>query len=172
VPGPVEIRTARLDLARWTSDDAAAFHAIWGDPRVIWWGAAPDVDASRAALDRIAVRCAGDPAVGWFAMIERATGAICGNACLQPAPIPAGEIELGWHVAAAHQGRGLATEAARALVAHAAAHGVPRLIAEIVPFNWSSLAIARKLGMSPAGWVERGGAGHVVMAVELAPARR
>ncbi len=163
-----ELRTPRLDLRRWTAEpgDVAAFFAIWGDPRVIWWGHCANHDAARTAIHRVTARCADDPVLGWWALIERATGAIVGNACLQPAPIPVGEIELGWHLAFAHQGQGFGTEAARALLAHAFASGLRRLIAEVVPLNWPSIAIARKLGMKPAGFVERNGCGHVVFAIE------
>ncbi|HTJ41411.1 MAG TPA: GNAT family N-acetyltransferase [Kofleriaceae bacterium] len=162
------IRTARLELRLWTEreDDVAAFFAIWGDPRVIWWGACADRDAARATIARVSARCAGVPACGWFAMIDRATGAVVGSACLQPAPVPAGEIEVGWHVARAHQGRGFATEAARALLDHAWASGLTRVIAEAVPLNGASIAIMRKLGMRYASMVERGGCGHVVFAID------
>jgi RimJ/RimL family protein N-acetyltransferase len=170
VPGPIELRTARLDLARWTTSDAdvAAFFAIWGDPRVIWWGACADHDAARAALERVHARCAGVPACGWWALVERKTGAIVGNACLQPAPVPPDEIELGWHLGHAHQGKGFATEAARALCAHAFASGLPRVIAEIVPLNAASIAVAHRLGMRAESMVERAGCGHVVFALAAA----
>jgi len=173
VPGPNEIRTARLDLGRWTLDDrdVAAFFAIWGDPRVVWWGPCADHDAARAAIHRVNQRCTEDPVLGWWAMTERATGAIVGSACLQPAPVPAGEIELGWHLALAHQGKGFASEAARAVVAHAWAGGLRRVVAEVVPLNWPSLAIARKLGMKPVDMVERAGCGHVVFSLERPAAR-
>ncbi len=36
------LETARLVLRPWALDDVDAFHTIWGDPRVIWWGAAED----------------------------------------------------------------------------------------------------------------------------------
>jgi RimJ/RimL family protein N-acetyltransferase len=168
VPGPTEIRTARLDFARWTTDDrdVAAFFTIWGDPRVIWWGACADHDAARASIERVIARCAGDPALGWWALTERRTGAIVGNACLQPAPVPPGEIELGWHMALAHQGKGYGTEAARALVEHGFAHGLHRMVAEVVPLNWPSIAIAERLGMHPESLIERAGCGHVVFVIE------
>lgn len=164
----IELSTARLDLRRWTTGDAdvAAFFSIWGDPRVIWWGACADHDAARAVIERVVARCAGVPACGWWAMIERRTGAIVGNACLQPAPVPAGEIELGWHLAFAHQGRGYAIEAARALVAHAFARGLPRVIAEVIPLNAPSIAVARKLGMRADSIVARGGRDHVVFVLD------
>jgi RimJ/RimL family protein N-acetyltransferase len=174
VPGPIELRTERLDLARWTTADAdvAAFFSIWGDPRVIWWGPCADHEHARATIERTAARCAGQPALGWWAMIDRKTGAIAGNACIQPAPVPDGETEIGWHVAYAQQGKGYATEAARALVAHAFAHGLARLIAEVVPLNFASIAIARKLRMRPEGMVMRAGCEHVIFALEPAPLPR
>lgn len=170
MPGPIELRTARLDLGRWTTDDrdVAAFYAIWGDPRVIWWGACADHAAARASIERVIARCAGDPALGWWALTDRRTGAIVGSACLQPAPVPVGEIELGWHMARAHQGKGYASEAARAVVAYGFANGLRRMIAEVVPLNWPSIAIAEKLGMTPESMVDRAGCGHVVFAIERA----
>lgn len=163
-----ELSTERLDLRRWTTRDAdvAAFFAIWGDPRVIWWGACADHDAARAVIERVRARCADVPACGWWAMIERRTGAIVGNACLQPAPVPPDELELGWHLALAHQGKGYAIEAARALVAHAFASGLPRVIAEVVPLNAPSIAVARKLGMRADAVVRRGGCDHVVFVLD------
>jgi RimJ/RimL family protein N-acetyltransferase len=162
------MRTARLDLGRWTTHDrdVAAFYGIWGDPRVIWWGPCADHEAARTAIERVIGRCAGDPALGWWALTERTTGAIVGSACVQPAPVPVGEIELGWHVAYAHQGKGFGSEAARAVLAHGFAHGLRRVVAEVVPLNWPSIAIARKLGMQPIDMVERAGCGHVVFVAE------
>ena len=161
------LATERLDLQRWTPDEAPAFHAIWGDPRVIWWGASADVATSRAMIERVRGRCAGDDALGWWAMRERATGAIVGSVCTQPAPDPPGGIEIGWHVAHAHQGRGYAREGAIALMHHAAAVGLRHLIATVIPLNYASCAVARHLGMDAVGMVDRLAVAHVVFARAL-----
>jgi RimJ/RimL family protein N-acetyltransferase len=61
-------------------------------------------------------------------------------------------VELGYQVLAEHRGRGLATEAASALIGWARQeHGVRRFIVSIAPGNEPSLAIARKLGFVQTG---------------------
>lgn len=58
--------------------------------------------------------------------------------------------ELGWALARAHWGEGLATEAARAVRAWAyAERGVERLISLIEPTNTRSIRVADKLGAVP-----------------------
>ena len=58
------------------------------------------------------------------------------------------EVELGYMVARARWGRGLATEAALALRDHALGPlGLTRLISLIQPANAASVAVARRAGM-------------------------
>lgn len=161
------IATARLDLHRWEPDEAPAFHAIWGDPRVIWWGPSASVAQSRTMIERLRGRCAGDDALGWWAMRERASGAIVGNVCTQPAPDPPGGVEIGWHLAHAHQGRGYAREGAAALMQHAAKVGLRHLVATVIPLNYPSVAVARHLGMDAVAVVDRLAVAHVVFARDL-----
>jgi RimJ/RimL family protein N-acetyltransferase len=61
-------------------------------------------------------------------------------------------VEVGYKVFEPFRGRGLATEAARALMAWAREeHGVRRFILSIAPSNEPSLAIARRLGFEQTG---------------------
>lgn len=165
MPGPSEFITARLDFRRWQLDDAAPFFTIWGDPRVIWWGPALDLAAAAAALERIHARCADDSRHGWWALFERATNALIGSVALQPAPLD-GELELGWHIAFAHHGRGFATEAARALVDRSFAAGIRRVVATVIPLNGASIAVCHKLGMQAERIVERNGCDHILYVLE------
>lgn len=65
------------------------------------------------------------------------------------------EVELAYLLAKEHWGRGLASEAARAIVRDAFERlGVPRLIALIDPENEASLKVARNVGMIVDGDVE------------------
>lgn len=58
------------------------------------------------------------------------------------------EVELGWAIADERQGRGYATEAARAAIADAWEHTEARwLVAYIRPENTASHAVAAKLGL-------------------------
>ncbi|MCC7139741.1 MAG: GNAT family N-acetyltransferase [Planctomycetes bacterium] len=167
------MRTARLDLRPWSDEDAPAFHRIWGDPRVVFWGPAADVAASLAMIQRTRARCAGRPApVGWHALVERTTGELVGNVVLQPAPFAPGDLELGWHLRHDRWGHGYATEAAAAVAAQAfATLGVGHLVCAILPSNARSQAVARRLGFAvTAHDVPHGGLPHDVWTLP-APAR-
>jgi RimJ/RimL family protein N-acetyltransferase len=64
---------------------------------------------------------------------------------------PTSELEIGWHLHPDHQGRGLATEAARALMGAAAEAGITRLLALTDEDNLASAAVATRLGMADEG---------------------
>jgi len=69
-------------------------------------------------------------------------------------------VELGYEVFEKYRGRGLATEAASALIGWARdEHGVRRFIVSIAPSNEPSLAVAAKLGFVHTGeqWDEEDG---------------
>jgi RimJ/RimL family protein N-acetyltransferase len=107
---------------------------------VIRWGADVDLAASKARLTRLIILGESLPVpLGWAAVLEKATGELVGDVALQPTPFCPGDIEVGYHFARRGQHRGLATEATRALLAHAIAVGsFPRLVAAIVPGNLAS----------------------------------
>jgi RimJ/RimL family protein N-acetyltransferase len=166
------VQTARLHLRPWRDEDAEAFHRIWGDPDVVFWGPATDLDASRAMLVRVRARCAGAPApAGWYAVVESVTGDLVGNVVLQPAPFAPGDLEVGWHLRRNRWGRGYATEAAQALIERAFASSTcPRLVCAILPENARSQRVARRLGFAIAARdVPHGGRPHDVWRVERPP---
>jgi len=163
------VRTARLSLRPWRDDDAEAFHRIWGDPEVVFWGPAKDLDASRAMLDRVRKRCEGlPPHVNWHAVVEGDTGEIVGNVVLQPAPFAPGDLELGWHLRRDRWGRGYATEAARVLMERAfEASSLSRLVCVILPSNARSQRVARRLGFAVVATnVPHGGLPHDLWAID------
>ena len=57
------------------------------------------------------------------------------------------DIDLGYAFLPRHRGQGYAFEAARAVVAHARALGIPRLVAITTPGNAASIALLLRLGM-------------------------
>jgi RimJ/RimL family protein N-acetyltransferase len=69
-------------------------------------------------------------------------------------------VEVGYHLLPEARGRGYATEAARAVVEWAAAHGVDHLVALIRPDNTASQAVAGRLGLEleRSAWVHGGDA--------------
>jgi RimJ/RimL family protein N-acetyltransferase len=150
----VGFESERLVMRPWTIADAEAFHRIWADPRVIFWGSASKtLEETRGALGRVIARCDEQPGLGWFAVVDRATGESVGNVVLQPAPFHAG-VEIGWHFEHRVWGRGYATEAARAALAHAfGALRLEQIVAAILPDNLRSKRVAEKAGLQPIGMV-------------------
>jgi RimJ/RimL family protein N-acetyltransferase len=97
---------------------------------------------------------------GYWVMRDRATGEPLGGAMLMVRS-PGSKIELGFALARASWGRGLATEAAQALVDHAFDRiGVPELEAFTHQENTASGAVLRKAGMRDTG-LSTGPYGHV-----------
>ena len=128
--------------------DLNAFHQLWGDPEVIWWGASSDLSESQKILKSIVHPTLPMPkGCGWFACYL-ASGEIAGNVMLQPLKSMPGEMEIGWHFKRVHQGNGYATEAAGALLKYGFQHlHVNSILALIAPDNTASQRVAEKTGM-------------------------
>jgi RimJ/RimL family protein N-acetyltransferase len=62
---------------------------------------------------------------------------------------------VGWHLHPQHQGQGLATEAAEAVLAAAAQAGIDHVLALTEPDNIRSQAVAARLGMRDEGLTGR-----------------
>ena len=155
------IETDRTRLRLWTMDDLEAFHSIWGDSRVIWWGDATDLAGSANKLaSAIQISSACDDDIGWFA-VELRDGTIIGNVMLQPARSLPGDIEIGWHFARDYQDEGYATEAAIAMLEYAwASTEADRVVATIVAANEPAKRVATKLGMQNDGHILHAGIDH------------
>ena len=98
---------------------------------------------------------------GVWALVERECGEVAGWAGpSHPAFVPelATEVEVGWTLRRPFWGRGLATEAAREAMAAGFAHlDRDELISLIHPDNARSMAVARRLGMTPSRIVASAG---------------
>ncbi|MEM7720819.1 MAG: GNAT family N-acetyltransferase [Pseudomonadota bacterium] len=69
-----------------------------------------------------------------------------------PMQLDDGAPEMTWTLwAAKHEGKGIATEAARAVLTHLFGAGWSRLLAHVEPDNARSHAVARRLGGTPTG---------------------
>jgi ribosomal-protein-alanine N-acetyltransferase len=149
------IRTARLDLRRFTAEDApTAFSTIYGDAEVmrhVGTGPLRTVAETEALLRRYAEAA---PLSAWtfWAVIERETGRLIGDAGLWAAhPVP-GPPELGYTLARDAWGKGYATEAAGGCVKHAFKRpGIRELCALAEPANTASLHVLGKLGFVDIG---------------------
>jgi len=118
----LELRTERLLLRRWRTDDLDALAAIDGDAEVMRYigdGSVRDREQTATALANFEQRWA-EQGFGLFAAEDRASGALAGWVGLAvptflPEVLPA--VEIGWRLARPFWGRGLATEGARAVLA-------------------------------------------------------
>ena len=146
-----QLRTPRVLLRQWRDTDREPFAALNADPEVMehFPGVLSRVD-SDALADRITT---GISERGWglWAVEVTATATFAGFVGLNPATFDAPftpAVEIGWRLARADWGRGLATEAARAVLDHAFG---PLDLDEIVSFtsatNLRSQHVMQKIGM-------------------------
>lgn len=150
---PLPILTTRLALRAYEPDDAEQVHdVLYGDAEVMRHVGGPlDVFATRAALERYAALQASRGFAFW-ALVERETGLIAGEAGLVPLGGEGPEVELGYTLGRAFWGRGYATEAGGAVVGEAfGALGLDRLVAVTRVENAASQRVLAKLGFAPAG---------------------
>ena len=148
--------TARLLLRPFGPADAEAHARLYDDPEVTrWLGDGPWLGEvararSRKTLERFAEIWA---AQGWgvWAVTDRATGQVLGQCGLKPLvidPNAAPEVEVLYALERRHWGRGLASEAAGAALAHGfEALALPRIIAVARPDNAPSRAVLERLGL-------------------------
>jgi RimJ/RimL family protein N-acetyltransferase len=153
------LRTPRLVLRSWESGDVDAFYDLYSRWEVMRrLGAHPrrvlaGIDEARTRIERWQATEA--PPLGLWAIVPTGASAPVGTVLLLPladADGPTDEVEIGWHLHPDHWGRGLATEAAAALLKEAA---LPRVLALTDPDNERSQAVARRLGMADEGLTDR-----------------
>lgn len=151
------LATARLLLRPWTEADFAPFAAMSADPAVMEYLIGP---LDRAASDAVATRIRAHiethgfgfwalelpgiaPFIGFAGLLH-----VSFDAHFVPAP-PEKTIEIGWRLARAHWGKGYATEAASAALAHGFGPlALDEIVALTVPANTRSQAVMRRLGMT------------------------
>jgi RimJ/RimL family protein N-acetyltransferase len=109
--------------------------------------------------DRYARQAVGHSPSGdqwWLNWVVTLDGAPVGYVQATVVTVVGVEAEIAWVLDPRHQGRGLATEAAAAVVDWLAAAGVDRLVAHIHPDHVASARVAERLGLSPTDAVEDG----------------
>jgi len=153
----VEIETERLLLRGWRDGDIEAYARLCADPEVMRFIGNGSTLTREQAGDQISrfVRHWGERGFGLWAMEEKVSGAFVGFAGLahQEDWAEGGhKTEVGWRLVRAFWGRGLATEAAEASVAHGLEHlELERIISIIQPENTASLRVAEKAGLTLRG---------------------
>jgi RimJ/RimL family protein N-acetyltransferase len=155
--GPV-VETPRLKLRQWRGADVAPYTAMLGDP-----GIARFITVDGKPVDdvmtgwRHTVVMAGHWAihgVGMFAVEEKHSGQFVGRVGPWfPPTWP--DFEIGWGITREAQGRGYATEAARAAIDWAFANfEIAQVIHCIDRENTASQGVARRLGATSQREIE------------------
>ncbi|ALE06016.1 GCN5 family acetyltransferase [Arthrobacter sp. ERGS1:01] len=155
------ITTERLVLRGWEESDVDFvfdLYSRWVVQRFI--GAEPRVmeslDEATERLERF--RAVDHPVHGIWAVTRAEDGQAVGTLLLKPIPAsgeeplkPSGDIEIGWHFHPDHWGSGYASEAAAAVLDHAFASGLDRVVAVTNPANEASQSVCRRIGMEHRG---------------------
>lgn len=149
------LQTPRLLLRPPTAADGPDLAAINGDVAVMRHFPKPlDFPESEAFRERIG-RHFDAHGYGFWGVFRREAPGLVGLVGLLNIPwtswfTPA--VEIGWRIAPAHQGQGLAEEAARAALAFGfGTLHLPEIVAFTIPANRPSWRLMEKLGMVRAG---------------------
>ena len=131
-------------------EDLAALHSIQSREDVarwLYWEPRSEAEVR----DVLAAQIARAPEAGMNLAVElRATGELVGHVSLSIGEHRQGEVGFLFHPD--HQGHGYATEAARALLAHAFEHyDLHRVYGRLEPRNAASARVLEKLGMRREG---------------------
>jgi RimJ/RimL family protein N-acetyltransferase len=151
----LQLATPRLLFRPWQDRDRAPFAAMNADPVVMrYFPNLMSREESDEALDRYNLQLDRD-GFTMFALEDRTTAELLGilGAQTMRFEIPnltQPAVEIGWRLAAHAQGRGLATEGARAILTHLrTTTSLREVVAITTPDNLPSQNIMRKLGMIP-----------------------
>ena len=144
------LSTERLVLRPVTADDHAALLAHWTQPdvrRFLFDGAALSASEVTETIED-SVRDFAAGGYGVWLIHEKSRSAPVGTAGLRP--LEDIGLEIFYSLAPGSWGRGYATEAARAVLEHALGPlGLPEVLAEVDEGNAASVAVVKRLGMTP-----------------------
>lgn len=149
-PPDLPLRTERLLLRRVRLDDAAALHDYYGREDVARHLLHPPYTLVETLGEvRRRTRPPGpDEDDATLGLVVELDGRVVGDVVLMLKPPSYVQAEIGWVIHPDVAGRGIATEAARALLDLAFGHyGVLRVHAELDARNDRSAALAERLGM-------------------------
>jgi RimJ/RimL family protein N-acetyltransferase len=152
------LQGARVRLRPYRAGDRDALLALFGDPRVVrYWSFAPwtslaDADAYLAPLLAPPASDDDEPTSVPWALADLATDALLGTATIFALQREQQRAEVGYSLASAHQGRGLAREAVTLALGHAFdVLGLRRVEADVDPRNLPSCKLLERLGFKREG---------------------
>ncbi|HEX6603110.1 MAG TPA: GNAT family N-acetyltransferase [Solirubrobacterales bacterium] len=147
MPSTATIETERTLLRPVAKEDLDEVVRLHEDPEVARFMGTPDREWLEGWVDGSDGEWA-ELGYGRMAMLDRDSGAFLGRTGLKRWP-QFEETEVGWALRPEARGRGLATEAARAVLGWSGQFDLPYVTAMIRPDNVPSIAVAERLGLSP-----------------------
>jgi ribosomal-protein-alanine N-acetyltransferase len=149
-----ELVTQRLRLREPSLRDAAAVLAVVGDPEVTRYHSVPTLTTlaeAQAALERLEQRYAARDTIRWaIELVEH--GEMIGTIGLLRFDFEHRHAEVGYEIARHWWGRGLAPEAAAAVIRYGfSVFGLHRIEAGVLPGNDASVRVLQKLGFVEEG---------------------
>lgn len=149
------LTTERLLIRHWedTEADRVFFHRVNSEDAMLeFFSLRRSRDETDALFDLMRGHCA-ENGFGWAVAADRATGkpvGFTGLAKIRNPEVMGAGVEIGWRYVPEAWGKGLASEAARALLAHGFDEiGLDRIVAFAVTGNQPSIAVMRRIGMNP-----------------------
>lgn len=146
------METERLRLRRLTAADMDALRPILQDIEVMyaWEHAFSDEEVQAWLVENL--RRYGADGYSYLAVLERDSGTLLGLSGLLTEHIgDTARLGIGWIFGKDSWGKGLAYEAAKALLGYAFESGATDVVATIRPENHASRKLAERLGMSQNG---------------------
>ena len=153
----IPLETERLRFRDWNAADLAPFHSLCADPSVMQFvgdGEPWLLEDTEQFIERAREMSRTLGFCQW-PVINKTNSAVIGFCGFIPASDGA---EIGWRMSKEYWGRGLATEAARAVLKHGfETLGFQRVIATVQSPNRASIRVVEKLGMQPESSFQRNG---------------
>ncbi len=138
----------RLGFGTWEKEDGKLATAIWGDPEVTRLTGGPFT--TEQVYERLVTEISNlrSDGIQYWPIFRLDTGEQLGCCGLRPRDVAAGVLELGFQLRREAWGQGYASEAAKTVIAWAAANGIAALIAGHHPQNHASARALRRLGFT------------------------
>lgn len=153
--GSSRIETGRLILRHFRDEDLATFYAYRNDPEVARYQSWERISEREARffIEEMQEAQPGTPGEWFQFAIELKEGAaLIGDCALKISAEPPYQGEIGYTLAREHQGRGLASEAIRALLDYSFSElQLHRVVASADCENTRSLALMERVGMRREG---------------------
>jgi RimJ/RimL family protein N-acetyltransferase len=143
------LETERLVLRPYTDGDLESLHAVYSEPNVARWlyYEPSTLEQSREKLARKVAGRELSEVHGLSAAVQLHDGTYVGDIVLFYGSVEHKTVEVGFSFDPRHQGKGYASEAARALVDWAFSRGFHRVIGRLEARNIASARVLEKLGM-------------------------